>query len=69
MSHYVENAVVSEEPMTPQERRDLKEERESAEDAETDAHVQAERETVGRGAAPIMVAAETMRRLRVKYAQ
>jgi hypothetical protein len=63
----VDDAPVSEEPITAQERADLKDEREAEEYSEVYAQVQAEREAAGRSAASIMVAAETMRRLRVKY--
>jgi hypothetical protein len=68
MSQYVDYAPIAPEPITAEERADLKDEREAAEYADVYAQVQAERGAAGKSAAPIMVAAETMRRLRVKYA-
>lgn len=49
------------------ESRDLKEEREDEEYAAMYEKVRAEREAAGKNDAPIMVCAETMRRLKEKY--
>lgn len=68
MSRYVDNCEVGVESMTNQERRDLKAEREMEEYAEMYAAVRAERDAAGLMRSEIQVAAETMRRLRLKYA-
>lgn len=67
MSKLVDNAPIAPEPVTAQERADLADERESEQYADTYAAVLKERQDAGLADAPIMVAAETMRRLRVKY--
>lgn len=63
----VDDTHVAPEPLTAQERRDLRDEREAEEYAAMYAAVLKERQDAGLADAPIMVAAETMRRLRVKY--
>ena len=68
MSLYVENCEVGVEPLTDQDRHDLKAEREMEEYAEMYAAVRAERDAAGLMRSEIQVAAETMRRLRLKYA-
>lgn len=67
MSHYVDDAPIAPEPVTAQERRDLADERESDGYDEMYAAVLKERQDAGLADAPIMVAAETMRRLRAKH--
>lgn len=64
---YVDDSTIAPEPVTAQERADLADEREAEQYAETFATVQKEREDAGKDNAPIMVAAETMRRLRAKH--
>lgn len=67
MSSYVDNCAVGVEPVTAQERRDLADEREAEQYAAMYVAVLKERQDAGLSDAPIMVAAETMRRLRVRY--
>lgn len=64
---YADNAPIAPEPVTAQERADLADEREAEKYAEMFATVQKEREDAGKDNAPIMVAAEAMRRLRAKH--
>lgn len=68
MSRYIDSCEVGVEPMTAQERADLKAEREEEEYAAMYEAVRNERQASGRPMSEIQVAAETMRRLREKYA-
>lgn len=64
---YVDNAPITPEPVTAQERADLKAEREEEEYASMYEAVRNERQANGKPMSEIQVAAETMRRLRKKY--
>lgn len=67
MTRYVDDCEVGVGPVTAEERRDLRDERESEEYAAMYAAVLKERQDADLADAPIMVAAETMRRLRAKH--